>query len=131
MECVTYFYSNSSTSCNYYTLYAVCSTFFMYLVQYTLIQYCTFNITYQEYLLALYCNYSVIGNKQSIACYQEAPVTMSEIASPGAPGSSVDVSLIRYFVFSVIDVVGPPFSDEFVAEFIPLASDPLLLAGVN
>lgn len=55
----------------------------------------------------------------------------SEIASPGGPSSSVDVSLIRYFVFSVIDVVAPPFSDEFIAEFLPLASDPLLMAGLQ
>ena len=35
-----------------------------------------------------------------------------------------DVSLIRYFVMEVLDVVSPPFTQEFVSLFLPLVENP-------
>jgi negative elongation factor C/D len=33
---------------------------------------------------------------------------------------SIDVSLIRHFVIEVLDVIGPPYSNEFINLFLPL-----------
>lgn len=35
-----------------------------------------------------------------------------------------DVSLIRYFVTEVLDVISPPYTDEFVEQFLPLVENP-------
>ena len=35
-----------------------------------------------------------------------------------------DVSLIRYFVTEVLDVISPPYSPEFVQQFLPLVENP-------
>lgn len=35
-----------------------------------------------------------------------------------------DVSLIRYFVIEVLDVISPPYSSEFVQLFLPLVNNP-------
>ena len=42
-----------------------------------------------------------------------------------------DMSLIRYFVTEVLDVVSQPFTEEFVQLFYPLVSDQLVTGSMR
>lgn len=51
-------------------------------------------------------------------------------------GTSTDVSLIRHFVSEVLDMIAPPYTQEFVSAFYPLTenksiSEPLVTANKN
>ncbi|VBB29300.1 unnamed protein product [Acanthocheilonema viteae] len=35
----------------------------------------------------------------------------------------IDVSLVRYFAIDVLDIIGPPYSEEFIETFLPIVSN--------
>ena len=45
--------------------------------------------------------------------------------------ADTDMSLIRYFVTEVLDVISPPFTDEFVQLFYPLVNNQLVTGNMR